>query len=171
MSTFTARFAETQSTSTNNRPHAEPSPASNSDLFRLLSDQLSTLVTNTTSTDHRHLLESLLDTASENTIHPPRKIEGVDQAFLDTLERVPKKALKPEDTCGICAEPFLGDEWPLVVELPCGSKVRHAFDLECVAPWLKLNGTCPMDRVDLRRKKAPIVDVEPEEEEWDDDYA
>lgn len=84
---------------------------------------------------------------------------------------MPKKELRKEDMCGICGEAFLDDEYPLVVELPCGSKARHAFDLECIAPWLKLNGTCPMDRQDLRRRKIAIPEAEPEEEEWDEQYA
>jgi hypothetical protein len=59
---------------------------------------------------------------------------GVGQLFLDSLDRVPLTRLKKDDTCAICAEAYLDDQWPLVVELRC----RHRFDLDCISPWLKL---------------------------------
>jgi len=63
------------------------------------------------------------------------------------------------------------DEYPLVVRLPCDPK--HIFDLECIAPWLKLHATCPLDRKDLQKKKEPTPPPEEEEEdgEWDDMFA
>lgn len=68
------------------------------------------------------------------------------------------------------------DEYPLVVRLPCNPK--HMFDLECIAPWLKLHATCPLDRKDLVKAKRPpptppAVKKEEEEEdgEYDDMYA
>jgi len=45
----------------------------------------------------------------------------------------------------------LDDAYPLVVELPCHK--THRFDLDCVGPWLRLNGTCPLDRKDLMKKR------------------
>ena len=83
--------------------------------------------------------------------------------------------------CPICSNPFLDDEYPLVVRLPCNPK--HMFDLECIAPWLKLHATCPMDRKDLSKKKEPVKtakkdvkgkkeeEEEEEDREWDDMYA
>lgn len=91
------------------------------------------------------------------------------QSYLDELERVPKKSLKKTDTCPICSEPFLDDEFPLVVELPCHP--THKFDLECVGPWLRLNGTCPLDRKELMKKKGVEKLVDEEEEYFDDMYA
>lgn len=59
------------------------------------------------------------------------------------------------------------------------------FDLECVRPWLRLRGTCPLDRTDfgkkerqkeqerierLMKKSSGLNDNE-EEEEWDGMYA
>lgn len=72
--------------------------------------------------------------------------------------------------------PPLTDEYPLVVRLPCNK--NHLFDLECIAPWLKLHATCPLDRKDLVQEKKPPPPIPPlprgaeeEEEEWDDMYA
>ena len=42
-----------------------------------------------------------------NADEPPTELKGVPDSFLDSLERVPKKALKPSDTCPICVNPFL----------------------------------------------------------------
>lgn len=84
---------------------------------------------------------------------------------------MPKKELKKsDDSCPICAERFADDEYPLVVELPCHK--THRFDLECVAPWLRLHGTCPLDRKELLKKKEVVKTVDDdEEEEWDTLYA
>ena len=102
---------------------------------------------------------------------PPTEIEGVPQSFLDGLDRVNKKVIKKEDKCPICGERFLDDEYPLVVRLPCHDK--HWFDLECVGPWLRLRGTCPLDRKKLGGEKEVSVEKgkEEEEEEYDGDYA
>jgi hypothetical protein len=90
------------------------------------------------------------------------------------LDRVPKASLKPSDTCPICNNPFVEDPYPLVVQLPCHP--THRFDLECVRPWLRLRGTCPLDRVDFAKQlrdkaeaKKKLVE-EDEEEEWDGMY-
>lgn len=61
------------------------------------------------------------------------------------------------------------DEYPLVVQLPCHKD--HRFDLDCIAPWLKLNSTCPLDRKELLKKKQPPPPVDDDEEEYDDMYA
>ena len=84
---------------------------------------------------------------------------------------MPKKSLKQSDTCPICSNPFLEDKYPLVVQLPCHKE--HLYDMECIRPWLKLNTTCPLDRVDLQKKKEPPPPPTKgdEEEEWDDMYA
>lgn len=114
---------------------------------------------------------------------------GVSDEFLDSLERVPLNKVPNNDTadCPICTNRFVDNEYPLIVRLPC--KVQHAsgikakghiFDLECVAPWLKMNSTCPLCRFDVvaaeqKRKekleeelrKAREEDDEEEEEDWD----
>jgi len=82
-----------------------------------------------------------------------------------------------------------------VVQLPCDKAGRHRFDLECVGPWLRVKGTCPLDRkmVDGKAEKAQkerearerrrenagnsreetraVKKDEDEDEEWDDMYA
>lgn len=82
---------------------------------------------------------------------------------------MPKKTLKKTDTCAICGEAFLDDEFPLVVRLPCHS--THRFDLDCVGPWLRMQGTCPLDRKELMKKREVPKPVEDDEEELDEMYA
>ena len=43
------------------------------------------------------------------------------------------------------------------------------FDLDCIQPWLKLNSTCPLDRIDLGAKKPPPTHPTKDEEEEDYD--
>lgn len=88
---------------------------------------------------------------------------GVDQKFLDGLDRISNKKLKPTDECAICATAFLDQDYPLVVRLPCNSK--HQFDMDCIAPWLKENSTCPMCRKDFNKKK--VIEQEPDSEDED----
>jgi hypothetical protein len=64
------------------------------------------------------------------------------------------------------------DKYCLVVELPCHK--THRFDLDCVGPWLRLNGTCPLDRKDLMKKKEIVkakAGEDPDEEDYESMYA
>ncbi|MCJ1262210.1 hypothetical protein MMC22_002080 [Lobaria immixta] len=104
---------------------------------------------------HVALLEQLVQALMRDARDPPKMAQGVGQDFLD-------------------------DPYPLVIRLPCHAS--HIYDLECIAPWLKLQSTCPLDRVDLLKKKNGVdthADVvkgseengDEEEGEWDDMYA
>lgn len=159
-------------------PHALPTPVDLVGLFRLVQDQYSTLAADAPDAANRDLLRDLSQALEADLLHLPKQVEGVSQEFLDTLDRVPRKQLKPEDACPICAEKFLDDPYPLVVELQCHH--THRYDLDCVAPWLQLKGTCPMCRQDLTkydpRKKGVSQRIEklwegkkPEEEEEEED--
>lgn len=106
------------------------------------------------------MIDQLLSEASSH-----EGSSGVSQEFLDTLDRIPKGSLTLEDSCAICATPYLDDKYPLVVQLKC----RHSFDMECITPWLKLHTTCPMCRAEVQ--KARRIEVpEDSEEEYDDTY-
>lgn len=160
---------ETSNPSTpHNNPHAVPTPADIAATERLLRDQFSTLLSSAPNETNAELLQELITFTEDAALEKPK---GVPQSYLDELERVDKKVVKKcEEACPICAEKFADDEYPLVVKLPCHDS--HWFDLECVAPWLRLHGTCPLDRKELLKKKEVVKKVEDEEEEeWDTLYA
>lgn len=160
MSSFFSQLSQIETSN----PHALPTPVEVSAAERLLRDQLSTLLSTTSNANNADLLRDLISHIEDDIDSPPEKVPGVPQSYLDSLERVSKKQLKKTDTCPICAEPFLDDEYPLVVVLPCHDS--HRFDLECVGPWLRLQGTCPLDRKDLMKKKeAPKAQDDDEEED------
>jgi hypothetical protein len=168
MSSFFAQMAKID-TSTTNNPHSQPTPVERSAAERLLLEQLDALMNTANDPETRARLEEMMSEVGQAMENPEEEAMGVPQSFLDELERVPKKSLKKSDKCPICAEPFLDDEYPLVVVLPCHKS--HKFDLECVGPWLMMRGTCPMDRKDVM-KKVVLKQVDDEEDdELDSMYA
>lgn len=160
---------ETESTPTqpHNNPHAIPTPVDVAAANRLLQDQYYALRQNAPDQENAAFLDILIEYIQSHIDSPPEKVAGVPQSYLDGLERVSRKSLRQSDTCPICGEAFLDDEFCLVVELPCHR--THRFDLECVGPWLRLNGTCPLDRKELMRKKE-VVKVPDDEEEEEEDF-
>lgn len=138
-----------------NNPHATPTPVDTAALFRLLQDQLHTLLATAPTPENSDFLARLIDSLEHDIHDPPTHLHGVDQLFIDALDRVPRKTLRADDDCAICKVPYLDDEWCLVVELPCQG--RHRFDIECVGPWLRSKGTCPMCRQDMGKKKPASV--------------
>lgn len=56
---------------------------------------------------HDDLLGQLVASLIDSAEHPPAEVEGVSDEFIEQLERVPKKSLKADMSCPICANPFL----------------------------------------------------------------
>ncbi|KAI1122651.1 hypothetical protein F5Y10DRAFT_70900 [Nemania abortiva] len=145
--------------------HAGPTPVDMAGLFQLVQDQFATLATTAPNEGNFTFLSSLVRELEVDADHPPDHVPGVKQEYLDGLDRVSRKRLQsnPEDACPICAEKFVDDPYPLVVELPCHGS--HTFDLECVGPWLLSKGTCPMCRMDLTKKKTVEIPKDDEDDE------
>ena len=171
MSTFYNQLSQVEVDASHNNPHATPTPVDMAATYQLLLDQFSVFRLDAPDANRQAFFERLMDSIQQSIDQPPSKVTGVPQSYLDALERVPKKQLKKADTCPICNEPFLDDEFPLVVELPCHPS--HRFDLDCVGPWLRLQGTCPLDRKDMMKKKEvpKQADEEDEEEDYESMYA
>jgi len=151
LSTFYATVNETYGEEDSNNPHTLPTPENVTAAYRLAADAYEIILSE--HGDENPALRAMIDLLDSTATAPPTKREGVSDTFLSELERVPKSKLKKDDCCPICSEPFLDDEYPLVVRLPCHAD--HKFDLECIQPWLKLNPTCPLDRKELVKKKEP----------------
>ncbi|KAF2690007.1 hypothetical protein K458DRAFT_439121 [Lentithecium fluviatile CBS 122367] len=177
LSTFfsTLELVDTSDSQAHHNAHAVPQPENVAAVHRVLANAFEMM--RGRAPDDRgdnqgnggDLLVSMIEVLQQHADNPPTELNGVPNSFLDELDRVPKKSLKPTDTCPICRNPFLEDEFPLVVELPCHRD--HRFDLDCIAPWLKLNSTCPLDRKELLKKKQPPPPPAEDEEEYDDMYA
>ncbi|XXG95871.1 hypothetical protein Hte_002143 [Hypoxylon texense] len=147
--------------------HVGPTPVAMAAMYGLVHSQFARLETDAPSDANRRFLESLQEELRADIESPPDAVPGVPQQYLDGLDRVAAKSLRKEDACPICAEDFLADPYPLVVELPCPG--CHRFDLECVGPWLLSKGTCPMCRHDLTKKKAVEIPKDDEDEQDDVD--
>ncbi|KAI1632862.1 hypothetical protein F4809DRAFT_60497 [Biscogniauxia mediterranea] len=168
MSTFDSHLhqisPDTSATSTH-AAHVGPTPPDVSALYRLLHDQLATLASDAPTGENQSFLQALMTEIQSDIGAPPEQVPGVSQQYLDGLDRVPRRSLKDDEACPICAERYLDDKYCLVVELPCHGS--HRFDLECVGPWLRSKGTCPMCRKNLTEKK--VVEVSRDDEEDEDD--
>ncbi|KAG9187480.1 hypothetical protein G6011_05351 [Alternaria panax] len=174
LSTFFSQLelVDTSDPHAHTNANALPQPENMTAAFRLLANAFETMRGRPADENNQHedLLANMIEVLRANADDPPTELKGVPNSFLDELERVPKKALKPTDTCPICVNPFLEDKYPLVVQLPCHED--HRFDLDCIGPWLKLNSTCPLDRKELLKKKQPPPPpADDDEEDYDDMYA
>lgn len=175
LSTFfsTLELIDTSDERGHHNVHALPQPDNMAAAYRLLANAFEMMRGEDSGQEQQDggndLLATMVQSLMENANDPPRELQGVPDSFLDGLERVPKKALKKTDTCPICCNPFLDDEYPLVVQLPCHKD--HRFDLDCIRPWLKLNSTCPLDRKVLAKKEPPVPEKDDDDGEWDDMYA
>lgn len=113
------------------------------------------------------VVQNLLNTLDLiGTGHVP-DAKGVSEEFLENLERVDVATLPKGSECPICTNLFVDNDYPLVVRLPChlqeNSKRDHMFDMDCIAPWLIMNATCPMCRFnvhDAERLKRERLDKE-----------
>lgn len=175
MSSFFNQLSQIETTTreetswAHNNANAVPTPVDVAATERLLQEQFRALLRTSDDGPNVEFLSRLIEDLDPLIESPPEKVAGVPQSYLDELDRVPKKVLKKGDTCPICNEAFLDDEFPLVVQLPCHK--THRFDLECVGPWLRLQGTCPLDRKEMLKKKVVAKPVEDEEEDYDEMFA
>ncbi|KAF2397010.1 hypothetical protein EJ06DRAFT_533725 [Trichodelitschia bisporula] len=168
LSTFFATYELVDTTDhVHSNTHALPLPENVAAVYRNLANAFEVMRQGNNHGENE-LLGGLIAELMRNADDPPSEVKGVSDEWLNDLDRVPKKSLKPDESCPICSNPFLEDEYPLVVRLPCHPD--HKFDLECIRPWLKVHPTCPLDRKELVKKKAPPPPPD-EEEDYDDYYA
>ncbi|KAH8705033.1 hypothetical protein BGW36DRAFT_421610 [Talaromyces proteolyticus] len=199
LSTFFATLSEItpNPSETRTRQHAVPVPGDVSAAFRSLAEAFDVMrrehesggvdIDSAEAEDDHHgaaLIDQMIEALVQGAELPPREVEGVNEEFCDLLDRVPRSALTPSQSCPICSNPFLDDPYPLVVRLPCHT--THLFDLECVRPWLRLRGTCPLDRTDFgkqqrekeaerrklqeKRRATAAAEEDGDEDDWDGMY-
>lgn len=160
------------------REYAVPVPGDVSAAFRHLAEAFQ-IMQRDNDNEGGGLLQTMIENLLATAERPPTEVKGVDEEYIAKLDRVSMKKVKADADCPICGNEFREDPHPLLVRLPCHDS--HIFDLECIRPWLLLNGTCPLDRVDLakkeRERKQKLLDEikknaapDDEEEEWDGLY-
>lgn len=115
LSTFfsTLELVDTSNPQAHHNVHAVPQPENITAAFRLLANAFE-MMRGRAPDEHGDshaagddLLANMIEYLRQNADDPPTELKGVPDSFLDELERVPKKSLKPSDTCPICVNPFL----------------------------------------------------------------
>ncbi|CAO3678463.1 unnamed protein product [Umbelopsis ramanniana] len=93
-----------------------------------------------------NIITQLMEQANSDHAPPPatdEMIEGLEKKKLSQTE------LEKFAHCAICTDDFtLEDE---VTILPC----EHGYHADCITPWLKVNGTCPVCRYSLITGQIP----------------
>lgn len=115
LSTFfsTLELVDTSDPRAHTNSHAVPQPENVAAAFRLLANAFDMMrgrpadERGDSHTDGDDLLASMIEQLRQHADDPPTELKGVPDSFLDELERVPNKSLKPTDTCPICVNPFL----------------------------------------------------------------
>ncbi|KAI8333931.1 hypothetical protein BC941DRAFT_108264 [Chlamydoabsidia padenii] len=82
-----------------------------------------------------NIVTQLMEQTGGRTAPPP--------APDDVIAALPKRPISEKEfrdqiDCSVCKDDFIVDE--MVIELPC----MHLFHGDCIDPWLKVNGTCPV---------------------------
>ncbi|CAO3600864.1 unnamed protein product [Absidia cylindrospora] len=86
-----------------------------------------------------NIITQLMEQTGSGSAAPPPAPE-------DVISGLPKRAISEKEfiedqiDCAVCKDDFNVSE--LVIELPC----QHVFHDDCIKPWLKVNGTCPVCR-------------------------
>jgi hypothetical protein len=115
LSTFFSQLelVDTSDPQAHTNANAVPQPENMSAAFRLLANAFELMrgrPAEEEGSGENDLLANMIEVLRQNADDPPTELKGVPDSFLDELERVPKKSLKPSDTCPICVNPFLEGE-------------------------------------------------------------
>lgn len=91
-----------------------------------------------------NIITQLMEQAGGRNAPPP-----ASETVIDSL---PKRKVTDEEVaqqvdCAVCKEEFVPTEE--AIELPC----QHMFHEDCIKPWLKVNGTCPVCRHSVSPEK------------------
>lgn len=93
-----------------------------------------------------NIITQMMESAQGRDAPPPADEETI--SALPT-SKVTKEMVDANMDCAVCKEEFVLDE--PVIDLPC----KHHFHDDCIKPWLKTNGTCPVCRYSLVTKTTP----------------
>jgi hypothetical protein len=119
LSTFfsTLELVDTSDADAHHNVHAQPQPENVAAVHRVLANAFAMMRgrapddEGSTEDEGDALLSNMIEMLQQNADNPPMELKGVPNSFLDELERVPKKSLKPTDACPICRNSFLDGEF------------------------------------------------------------
>ncbi|KAF9978569.1 hypothetical protein BGZ73_001742 [Actinomortierella ambigua] len=120
-----------------------------------------------------NLITQLMDEAgaSGKTGPPPAA-----KSFIRDLPIIHLRDVRQDEACVVCNEHFheSTSEPLLITRLPC----KHAFDRDCIVPWLELHNNCPACRAEVpsddpdwvRKKREAELAKYAAEAEMDQDW-
>lgn len=69
--------------------------------------------------------------------------------YIDCCESPPLKVKASKPSCSVCLDEISGGQ--LITRLPC----LHIYHQDCIFPWLRTHGTCPIDKVHVLDNWSP----------------
>ncbi|KAJ2963479.1 hypothetical protein NQZ79_g1560 [Umbelopsis isabellina] len=97
-----------------------------------------------------NIITQLMEQANSDHAPAPATDEMIDALEKKTLD---ESDIEKYSHCAICTDDFVKDDE--VVTLPC----EHPYHKDCITPWLKVNGTCPVCRYSLITGQKPKEDA------------
>ncbi|GES81209.1 E3 ubiquitin-protein ligase RNF126 isoform X1 [Rhizophagus clarus] len=88
-----------------------------------------------------NIISQLMDQQAGRQAPPPATDEIIENLPKSKITK--KQVVEEQLGCPVCKDEFQIDEE--AVYLPC----THTFHYDCIKPWLKMNGTCPVCRYSL----------------------
>ncbi|CAG8599436.1 4358_t:CDS:2 [Paraglomus brasilianum] len=92
------------------------------------------------------IITQLLEQQAARTAPPPAPEDIINNLPRSKITK--KQVVEEQLNCPVCKEDY--SEGEEVVSLPC----NHAFHDDCIKPWLKMNGTCPVCRYSLVKQES-----------------
>ncbi|CAI2177038.1 14529_t:CDS:2 [Funneliformis geosporum] len=93
------------------------------------------------NTGFDNIISQLMEQQAGRQAPPPATDEMIENLPKTKISK--KQIVEEQLGCPVCKDEFkIGEE---AVDLPC----THTFHYDCIKPWLKMNGTCPVCRYSL----------------------
>ncbi|EPZ32439.1 hypothetical protein ROZALSC1DRAFT_30305 [Rozella allomycis CSF55] len=112
------------------------------------------------------VITRLMEQQGNRNAPPPANIDIISN--LPTFKFLKNETKDDENECSVCKEMFQDGE--MIKKIP---NCSHIFHADCLDPWLKLHGTCPVCRFEVFKlnnsNESPIreEDNQPEPEQVD----
>ncbi|CBQ68674.1 conserved hypothetical protein [Sporisorium reilianum SRZ2] len=108
------------------------------------------------------IISQLMEQTQGSTAPPPATEDVIEKLERFTLNDKPRIEKAKNQDCPTCKDDFLpspteaGDaqkdeeqQQEDLISMPCG----HIFHVDCLVPWLRLHGTCPVCRISIAKPR------------------